>query len=223
MADSRINKTDDGSHTLFNNEVGENYHSSFGAIQESKHIFISAGLKTVVEKKLGKVRILEVGTGTGLNILLTYLWGNKNKIGVEYYGFEPYPISKKEVILLNYPKLLKVDDSLFTLIHNSIGKVNNISSGFSLLIAETQIQNSKLEPDYFDVVFFDAFSPDAQPELWTPEVFKLLYSAMKTGGVLTTYSCKGTVKRALKEAGFKIEKLPGPPGKREFLRAWKYV
>ncbi len=223
MADSRINKTDDGSHTLFNNEVGENYHSSFGAIQESKHIFISAGLKTVVEKKLGKVRILEVGTGTGLNILLTYLWGNKNKIGVEYYGFEPYPISKKEVILLNYPKLLKVDDSLFTLIHNSIGKVNNISSGFSLLIAETQIQNSKLEPDYFDVVFFDAFSPDAQPELWTPEIFKLIYSAMKTGGVLTTYSCKGTVKRALKEAGFKIEKLPGPPGKREFLRAWKYV
>jgi len=207
MADSRINKTDDGSHTLFNNEVGENYHSSFGAIQESKHIFISAGLKTVVEKKLGKA----------------YLWGNKNKIGVEYYGFEPYPISKKEVILLNYPKLLKVADSLFTLIHNSIGKVNNISSVFSLLIAETQIQNSKLEPNFFDVVFFDAFSPDAQPELWTPEIFKLIYSAMKTGGVLTTYSCKGTVKRALKEAGFKIEKLPGPPGKREFLRAWKYV
>jgi len=221
MIISRIQKTDDGSHTLYNDKVGENYHSSFGAIQESKHIFIDAGLNTVTNKELDKVRILEVGIGTGLNILLAYLWGKVNNINIEYTGYEPYPITKNEVILLNYPEILKVDDRIFISIHENNGKIVNLSDRFLLSITEDQIQNAKLKANYFDVVFFDAFSPDSQPELWTPEVFKLLFSTMKIGGILTTYSCKGIVKRAMKEAGFKIEKLPGPPGKREFLRAVK--
>jgi tRNA U34 5-methylaminomethyl-2-thiouridine-forming methyltransferase MnmC len=221
MNNSRIQITDDGSHTLYNNKVGENYHSSFGAIQESKHIFIDSGLGTVVDKNLDSIRVLEIGIGTGLNILLTYLWGIENQISVEYLGYEPFPISKEEISLLNYSYLLKVDRELFLSIHENIGKSVNVSNSFLLTIVESEIQDSKLRDNYYDVVFFDAFSPDSQPELWTPEVFNLLFNAIKPTGVLTTYSCKGTVKRALKEAGFSIEKLPGPPGKREFLRAWK--
>ncbi len=221
MIINRIQKTDDGSHTLYSGEVGENYHSSFGAIQESRHIFIDAGLNTVISRGLDKVRILEVGIGTGLNVLLAYLWGNVDNTNIEYTGYEPYPITKKESIMLNYPTQLKVDNNLFISIHENIGKINNLSNSFILSIIKDQIQNAKLKANYFDIVFFDAFSPDAQPELWTPEVFKLLFSTMKAGGILTTYSCKGIVKRAMKEAGFKIEKLPGPPGKREFLRALK--
>jgi tRNA U34 5-methylaminomethyl-2-thiouridine-forming methyltransferase MnmC len=149
------------------------------------------------------------------------LWCKVNNINIEYTGYEPYPISKNEVILLNYPEQLKVDDNIFISIHENIGKLNNLSNSFLLSIIKDQIQKAKLQTDFYNVIFFDAFSPTAQPELWTPEIFKLLFNAMKSGGVLTTYSCKGTVKRALKTAGFRIEKLPGPPGKREFLRAWK--
>jgi len=221
MINNRIQKTDDGSHTLYSDAVGENYHSSFGAIQESRHIFIDAALNTIINKGLESIQILEVGFGTGLNALLAYLWGRDNNININYLGYEPYPISKKEAILLNYPIQLKVEDSLFLSIHDNINETVNISNNFSATVIDFYIQNSKLESNYFDVIFFDAFSPDAQPELWTVEVFRLLFEAMKIGGVLTTYSCKGIVKRAMKVAGFKIEKLPGPPGKREFLRAWK--
>jgi len=221
MNKDRLRITDDGSHTLFSNNVGENYHSSFGAIQESKHIFINAGLATVDVKNLKRVNVLEVGTGTGLNIVLAYLWGKKNNAVVKYDGYEPFPISTNEVALLNYPTQLFVDDELFYHIHDNFGKVVKLSEEFSLLINEDEIQNSKLDDNYYDVVFFDAFSPDSQPEMWTADVFMKIFNSLKSRGVLTTYSCKGIVKRALIEAGFTIEKLPGPPGKREFLRAWK--
>ncbi len=221
MIKGRLRITNDGSHTLFSNTVGENYHSSYGAIQESEHIFIAAGLATVVDKNLNQVNILEVGTGTGLNILLAYLWAEKTNNIVKYVGYEPFPISVNEVALLNYSTQLNVDDKLFYLIHENIGTTVKLSEEFSLLVREDLIQNSNLDNNYYDIVFFDAFSPDSQPEMWTTEVFKKIFNSLKSGGVLTTYSCKGTVKRALKEAGFTIEKLPGPPGKREFLRAWK--
>ena len=221
MIKSRLIITDDGSHTMYSDRVGENYHSSFGAIQESKHIFIEAGLVTVVENKLKQVNILEVGTGTGLNILLAYLWSEENNISVTYHGYEPYPISKEEALLFNYPKQLLVNKNLFLLIHDKLNRIINLSNKFSLFVNETEIENAKLPHGFYDVVFFDAFSPDAQPEMWTPDIFTDIYRSLKCGGVLTTYSCKGTVKRSLKEAGFVIEKLPGPPGKREFLRAYK--
>ncbi len=221
MSKNKLQITGDGSHTLYSQRVGENYHSSFGAIQESIHIFIDAGLNTVVNRNLKQVNILEVGTGTGLNILLAYLWSEKNNIAVAYHGYEPYPISKEEVLLLNYPKQLTIDEDMFFSIHHKPNRIVNLSNKFSLLVNEDKIENAKLPPDFYDVVFFDAFSPDAQPEMWCPDIFTNIYRSLKYGGVLTTYSCKGTVKRSLKEAGFIVEKLPGPPGKREFLRAWK--
>jgi len=216
MIMSRLQVTDDGSHTLSSDKVDENYHSLYGAIQESEHIFIDAGLAAVTDKNYKQINVLEVGTGTGLNILLTYLWSVKYNLSIEYHGYEPYPISKEDVILLNYPEQLGVDEKLFFHIHDKIGTPVNLSDKFSLLINKAIIQNSKLKPGYYDVIYFDAFSPDSQPEMWTTEVFGKIYDSLKSGGVLTTYSCKGNVKRSLKEAGFKIEKLPGPPGKREF-------
>jgi len=221
MNTRRLQVTDDGSHTLTSDKIGENYHSKFGAIQESKHIFIDAGITAVANNKNKQINVLEVGTGTGLNILLTYLWSEKYNISIKYYGYEPYPISKNDVILLNYPKQLGVDEELFFHIHDEIGKPVNLSDKFSLLVNKSTIQSVKLKPGYYDVIYFDAFSPDSQPEMWTTEVFGKIYDSLVSGGVLTTYSCKGNVKRSLIEAGFSIEKLPGPPGKREFLRAWK--
>ncbi len=221
MTNNRLQITDDGSHTIYSDEAGENYHSSFGAIQESEHIFIDAGLKTVTDKNLKRVRILEIGTGTGLNILLTYLWSVKNKMSVEYHGYEPFPIKKSEVLLLNYPEQLKIDSSLLMSIHNNVHGIVNLSERFTLCVNKTAIADAVLPSNFYDVVFFDAFSPEAQPEMWTPNIFTEIYRSLKRGGVLTTYSCKGSVKRALKESGFDIEKLPGPPGKREFIRAWK--
>jgi len=221
MIKKRMQITDDGSHTLFSSKVGENYHSSFGAIQESEHIFIGAGLATIIDRNRNQANILEIGTGTGLNILLAYLWAEKNSIAIKYTGYEPFPISRNEVLLLNYPEQLAVDKKQFLLIHDSIGNHVSLSDEFSLLINEASIQSSKLTPDLYDVVFFDAFSPESQPEMWITEIFRKIYFSLKKNGVLTTYSCKGIVKRSLMEAGFVIEKLPGPPGKREFLRAWK--
>ncbi len=221
MANNNLLITKDGSHTLYNDFANEHYHSSFGAIQESEHIFINAGLNTVIDKNIKQIKLLEVGTGTGLNILLSYLWSAKNKIPVEYNGFEPFPISKPQILELNYPEVLSVDKELFLYIHENFDKEIFLSNSFSVMINTSKIENSKLQSDYYDVVFFDAFSPQAQPELWTTEVFEIIFNALKQGGVLTTYSCKGTVKRALKSVGFRIEKLAGPPGKREFLRAWK--
>jgi tRNA U34 5-methylaminomethyl-2-thiouridine-forming methyltransferase MnmC len=221
MIMSRLQVTDDGSHTLTSEIVGENYHSSYGAIQESRHIFIDAGLAAVDENKNKQINVLEVGIGTGLNLLLTYLWSEKYNLSIKYHGYEPFPISKEEVILLNYPEQLGVDEKLFFHIHDKIGIPVNLSDKFALLVNKATIQSAKLKPGYYDVIYFDAFSPDSQPEMWTTEVFGKIYDSLKSGGLLTTYSCKGNVKRSLKEAGFKIEKLPGPPGKREFLRAWK--
>ncbi|MFK5854799.1 MAG: tRNA (5-methylaminomethyl-2-thiouridine)(34)-methyltransferase MnmD [Bacteroidota bacterium] len=221
MAIDRLYVTDDGSHTLFSSKANENYHSTFGAIQESKHIFIEAGLNSVIRKDNDKVRILEVGTGTGLNILLAYLWSLKNNISISYQGYEPFPISKDEVRQLNYPHQLLVDEHVFSLIHDNNNEVINLSDSFLIQVNNCKIEKANLEDKFFDVVFFDAFSPSAQPELWTTHIFIQIYNSLKEGGVLTTYSCKGIVKRALKQAGFRIEKLPGPPGKREFLRAWK--
>ncbi len=213
--------TDDGSSTLFNEMMGENYHSHFGAVGESMHIFIEAGLKYFYKRaaKNEVLNILEVGFGTGLNALLTYIYNKEKGIKTNYKSYEPYPVSHSQVMLLNYCDLLGVDKDLLWSLHS--GDINRSDKKFFIEISNNLFEKATLKSDTFDIVYFDAFSPDAQSELWTPDVMKKVYNAMKNCSVLTTYSCKGDVKRALKGAGFKIEKLPGPPGKREFLRAVK--
>ena len=220
MTKSRLQITLDGSHTLFNTFVDETYHSSFGAIQESKHIFIKHGLAHFKDN-LKIVKILEVGTGTGLNVLLSYLWAEENNVGIEYEGFEPFPLQQYEVASLNYSELLSIKNEIFSLIHSNKNNEIELSNRFALKICKSQIQKAQLRDNYYNIVFFDAFSPVAQPELWTTKVFTKIFKSLASGGILTTYSCKGSVKRSMREAGFDIEKVPGPPGKREFLRATK--
>ncbi len=212
--------TSDGSHTLFNHKVGEHYHSTFGAVTESEHIFIRAGLDAM-PLELKKISVLEIGLGTGLNALLALKWAEKQKRAIGYFAVEAFPLEKEIVSKLNYAEVLGVASEKFIAIHAAKNRIVEISGYFTIESRQITLQQAVLPPNHFDVVFFDAFSPDVQPEMWTEACFVKIAESMKTEGVLTTYSCKGTVKRALKAAGFQIEKLPGPPGKREFLRAVK--
>lgn len=212
--------TSDNSITLFSEEFGEHYHSSFGAKTESEHIFIEAGLKFKTQKN-NNISILEMGFGTGLNALLSYKFSELNSIKIDYTSVEAYPINTEEIHSLKYPDLLQIDGDIFFRMHKAKALSINISDKFSFRLIKNKFESVDLEVDKFDLVYFDAFSPEVQPELWTQEVFAKVYKSMKTAAVLTTYSCKGLVKRNLKASGFEIEKLPGPPGKREFLRAYK--
>jgi len=210
-------KTKDGSHTLFDESTGEHYHSIFGAVQESEHIFIRAGLEGYKNPEKA-LRVLEIGFGTGLNALLSLRWAEEHKQFVHYLGIEAFPLPGEVLQKLNYAALLHVDSALLMKMHGSTSR-QQISSFLSLHILHEKFQNYYPESNRFHIVFFDAFSPDSQPEMWTEEGFMKMYDALVPGGILVTYSCKGSVKRALKAAGFSLQKLPGPPGKREFLSA----
>jgi tRNA U34 5-methylaminomethyl-2-thiouridine-forming methyltransferase MnmC len=223
--DKSLNNSDkiiskDGSHTLYSRKFGEHYHSVFGAVQESKHIFIDALLKPATEKNI-KINIFEVGFGTGLNALLTLKFSINNNININYLAVEAYPLETEILNSLNHPDVTEVDKNMFLLLHSKKNKEIIVNGNFKLTVYQNKLQEILLPEDFFNIIYFDAFSPEAQPEMWQLSCFKKLYKATKTGGMLSTYSSKGDVKRALKSAGFKIEKLPGPPGKREFVRAIK--
>lgn len=212
--------TADGSHTLFNEKTGEHYHSTFGAITESEHIFIRAGLGAVSMEK-SEISILEIGLGTGLNALLTLGWAEENNKPVRYHAIEAFPLEQAVFQKLNYTAILGIEQQYFLGIHGARNEEKQVSDMFSFSFAEVKLEDASFQQNHYDVVFFDAFSPDVHPEMWTEVSFQKINESMKKGGVLTTYSCKGVVKRALKATGFQIEKIPGPPGKREFLRARK--
>ncbi|MBN2614147.1 MAG: tRNA (5-methylaminomethyl-2-thiouridine)(34)-methyltransferase MnmD [Bacteroidales bacterium] len=218
METNEIKRTADGSHTLSSGQFHETYHSSFGAIQESRHIFIGAGLHRIKEMK-EPIEILEIGFGTGLNALLSFLWAEENSKVIDYTGIEAFPVAENLVDKLNYPELLSCNQRLFKLIHQR--GIQSLSKYFQSQVIPVSFQDFVPEKNTCHLIFFDAFSPETQPEMWTNEGFLKLYAALKPTGILVTYSSKGIVKRALKEAGFSIEKIPGPPGKREFLRATK--
>lgn len=218
--------TADGSHTIAVPDLHVTYHSRFGAIQESRHVFIKAGLQYVLQHFLFDendcVSIFEMGLGTGLNALLS-LQAMHQSMTVYYYAAELYPLSFEEAARLNYVHQLQDEavTATFSLLHSANWNEDVVVSPFfSLHKADCsllQMNVSKL----FHLIYFDAFAPDAQPELWTETVFKNLYNILCTGGVLVTYCSKGTVRRTLQAVGFSVEKLKGPPGKREMLRAIK--
>jgi tRNA U34 5-methylaminomethyl-2-thiouridine-forming methyltransferase MnmC len=216
--------TDDGSSSIFSKEVNQYYHSHFGALQESVHIFINAGLCFDTIQHLETVSILEIGFGTGLNALLTCCKAQELHKKIYYETLELYPLTLQEAKQLNYPSCLPYANSvaLFTAIHNAQwNKEEKISKNFILHKRHTSAVNAEYPPDKFNLVYFDAFSPEAQPELWTKEVFMSIYNSMKNGSILLTYCTKGSVKRTLSALGFQMEKLQGPIGKREILRAKK--
>lgn len=211
--------TSDGSHTLYAPAIDECYHSTHGAIQESRHIFIEAGFKP--SEKL-ELNVLEIGFGTGLNAFLTLLEVDLSFKNVRYTSLELFPVKVETALQLNYPEELAIEKrSLFELIHESPwGFYTDISPRFSLMKVKADYTTYEFAEKY-DLVYFDAFSPDKQPEMWTEERFKILYEHCNSGAILTTYCSKGVVRRAMQAAGFTVERLQGPPGKRQILRAVK--
>ena len=218
-----IEITGDGSHTLYVPELKEHYHSVFGAIAESRHIFIDAGFRYIYSKSEG-IRILEIGFGTGLNALLTCMEAEISGKKVEYSAIELNPVGDEIYSRLNFNELVNYPGSreIFLRLHQSPWNEKvQINTGFSLDKINISLHEFKPQLAAFDLVYFDAFGPDIQPEMWTEDVFIMMASGLKKCGVLVTYSTKGLVKRNLISSGFKIEKLPGPRGKREILRATK--
>lgn len=220
MLNRSIIITEDGSSSLYVPSLNEAYHSIHGAIQESEHIFIAAGLNAEIFSSMKNIKIFEVGFGTGLNALLSIIYA-KNRI-INYHTIELYPLQEFEWKQLNYSVLEKKNKQIFYDLHQSPWEIiTNITDSFTLLKNNIAMQNISLSENEYDLVYFDAFSPDSQPEMWSESVFLTIFKAMKSGGILMTYSTKGIVKRTLQNVGFKIEKLAGPPGKREILRAYK--
>ena len=215
-----ILQTLDGSTTIHLPDWNESYHSKHGAIQEAYHVFIKNGLNTF---NCQPVCLLEIGFGTGLNAFITYLEAKKSNQKIDYYGVEAYPISSEEILQMNYVSELNVatESDVFTLIHECDWEINNeISPLFTLTKRKQFIENIDDE-DKFDLIYFDAFGYRVQPELWSTEIFRKMYKSLKSKGTLVTYAARGVVKRSLIEVGFTVEKLPGPPGKREMFRATK--
>lgn len=212
--------TEDGSSTIHLPEWDEHYHSVHGAIQEAKHVFIKSGLSLFSERELS---ILEIGFGTGLNSFITFLEAKKLNLIVDYVGIEAYPIVSEEIEKLNYVSELDAIEftEVFAEMHQQEWEVKNkISTSFSLT-KRNQFFTEINDQNKFNLIYFDAFGAQVQPELWTEDIFKLMYSALKKEGILVTYSAKGSVRRAMQSVGFTVERLPGPPGKREMLRGKK--
>lgn len=213
----KLIKTEDGSHTIFVPELGEHYHSLFGAVSESRHIYIDAGFKYLQKES---VRIIEFGMGTGLNVLLTYQEAMKARRKVHYHAIEKYPLSEFEIENLNLvEKTFCANPDIFSKIHSLPWGENIYLSGNFTLYKEKADFRKANPPGIFDLVYFDAFAPEVQPKLWTQEMFMRISAITEKGSVLTTYSAKGSIRRNLQAAGFSVEKLPGPMGKREITRA----
>lgn len=223
MKENQLVISEDGSHTLFSGEFKEHYHSTHGAIRESMHIFIRAGYD-FVRPGLSEISLLEIGFGTGLNALLSCTESIENRLPARYTALEPFPVSAECHQKLNFATQLEDPSAqryLDKLHESGWGEEVEISEWFSITKLQTGIRELPLGAEQYHLVYYDAFSPETQPEMWTEEVFEKLFTHLKPGGCLLTYSCKGIVKRALRAAGFRVYRLPGPPGKREILRAVK--
>lgn len=216
--------TEDGSHTLFVPELDETYHSAHGAIQESNYVFIHQGLEYFrINSAHEKIRVFEVGFGTGLNALLSAVFAEKHQITIDYTSIESFPLALDVFEKLNYPKLMDSESTteLFTKIHESPWEeYAPISTYFQLQKLKKALQTHEFDKKY-DVCFFDAFAPSKQPELWEKRILEKVYSALDDKGVFVTYCAKGQLKRDLRDIGFKVGSLPGPPGKMEMVRGVK--
>jgi tRNA U34 5-methylaminomethyl-2-thiouridine-forming methyltransferase MnmC len=217
-----IIKTLDGSTTIHLSEWNESYHSKHGAIQEAKHVFIKNGLDLFENNP---VHILEIGFGTGLNAFITFLESEHKKQKINYSGVEAYPVNAEEVLAMNYVEELDAlkFNNIFEKMHKcEWDKETEISALFSLT-KRKQFFDEINDCEIFDLIYFDAFGYRVQPELWSTEIFQKMYNSLKPNGVLVTYAARGVVKRSMIAVGFTVEKLAGPPGKREMFRAFKKV
>lgn len=215
-----IIKTNDGSTTIQIKDWNECYHSKHGAIQEAKHVFIKNGLALFAGKKLS---ILEIGFGTGLNALISFLEAKAFAQCIDYVGVEAYPVADSEIKAMNYLKELEAEqaEDFFNAMHSvTWNEKHQLSPAFSLTKRKQFFQEIE-DIEQFDLIYFDAFGYRVQPELWSTDIFERMYKALKPNSILVTYAARGVVKRSMQEVGFRVEKLAGPPGKREMFRAFK--
>jgi tRNA U34 5-methylaminomethyl-2-thiouridine-forming methyltransferase MnmC len=213
--------TADGSKTIYLPEWNEHYHSSHGALQEAHHVFIKHGLTKCTEDY---ITILEMGFGTGLNAFLTYFASEKRHQYVHYIGVEVFPPSEEEWKAMDYSQYANDPDaeSVYEKMHQCVWELpQELSEHFVLEKRQKTIQEMSMPAGSVDLIYYDAFGPRVQPELWSLEVFQKMFDWLSPGGIFVTYCAKGQVKRDLKSAGFLVESLPGPPGKREMTRAIK--
>jgi tRNA U34 5-methylaminomethyl-2-thiouridine-forming methyltransferase MnmC len=216
---NELTLTSDGSHTIYVRELDEHYHSVHGAVQESSHIFIRNGFEIC---KADPISIFEVGFGTGLNALLTAVICSSGNREVNYTAIEKYPLDNITIMSLNHPQFAgEKGKEIFNKIHSAPWNISTkICKNFDLKKIESDLTKEQLQGRY-DLIFFDAFGPDKQPEMWTREIFEGISSVTNKNGIFVTYSAKGDVKRILKACGFDVILVPGPPGKRQMIRAVK--
>ncbi len=215
-----IIRTNDGSTTIHIKEWDECYHSRFGAIQEAQHVFIKNGLSLFESKTIS---ILEIGFGTGLNAFITFLESKKLNQTIDYVGVEAYPVSAEEVLSMNYVSELNAEKEIavFEKMHECNWEEPIVLREDFLFTKRKQFFADIDDIEKFDLIYFDAFGYTVQPELWSTAIFQKMYNALKPNGILVTYAARGVVKRSMIEVGFTVEKLEGPPGKREMFRARK--
>jgi tRNA U34 5-methylaminomethyl-2-thiouridine-forming methyltransferase MnmC len=215
--------TEDGSHTIYLPEINEHYHSVHGAIQESLHIYIGQGLLHMDNKELS---ILEIGFGTGLNAWLTYCIARQKNLKIHYFSLEKYPLKESEFLKLNYTEnIFQENTEVFKQMHSSEwNRPVKISPDFVLEKVNVDLITYNFSKAHqFDLVYFDAFAPDKQPEMWTDQILQKVAETVCKNGILVTYCAKGSVRRSFSSAGFNMERIPGPPGKKEILRGKKAI
>lgn len=223
LDDIKIITTADGSNSIGFKNIKEQYHSIHGAYQEALHVFINNGLIPKISET-DNLKILEVGFGTGLNAALTFDVIQNQKAQVQYDALEPFPLSLALIEKLNYDKFfVNLSKHTFLEKFHQDNKTQLIHANFTLNVINETIENVVLNNDYYDLLYFDAFGPNTQPELWHTPIFEKLYKCLKPDGYLVTYCAKGEVKRNLKSLGFKVVTLPGHPGKREMTKAIKPI
>ncbi len=211
--------TNDGSTTIHISDWNESYHSRHGAIQEAMHVFIKNGLNLFS----GEVAIMEIGFGTGLNAFVTFLASSEKNQKINYTGVEAFPITEDEIAAMNFSEQLSAgkDADIFKYLHEVAWEQPAALNEHFTLIKRKQLFQQIDDLEKYDLIYFDAFGYDVQPELWSTDIFRRMHKALKPSGALVTYAARGVVKRSMLEVGFTVEKLPGPPGKREMFRGFK--
>ncbi|MEC7877959.1 MAG: tRNA (5-methylaminomethyl-2-thiouridine)(34)-methyltransferase MnmD [Bacteroidota bacterium] len=219
----KIIQTSDGSHTIYDESLNETYHSIHGSINESNHVYVNAGLKQFIyESRKKHVNILEVGFGTGLNFLLLYDFLKKRNIKVDYHTIEPNPLNDSVLEKLNFSKIIGSVDEIFKIIHKSkTDELVEIDKKITFLKSVDTIENIKLKERKYDIIFFDAFAPSKQPDIWSYNNLNKIHSSMGEDSILVTYCSSGKFKKTLHDLGFKVEVLDGPKGKKEMVRVRK--
>lgn len=220
MVKIEVRDTGDGSKTIYLPHLDETYHSHHGAVQEALHVFIKNGLQSLTQKE---IKVFELGFGTGLNAILTQIEAETSDKAIEYTGIEAYPVGHEIAAQMLYEEKIGQEwkmafDNLHALTWNDFHRIN---SNFTFRKIDARIEDLDFERNYYDIIFFDAFGPRAQGELWQPNILEKMYLMLKPGGVFVTYCAMGQFKRDLKSLGFIVESLPGPPGKREMTRGQK--